>query len=288
MISELKLQTKETIFRFLTQLGQQEDVYSSHPEDLCPTLQDCNVYVYDKEQEFVVVLVDVTMTGTKEEADLEFGNPMMKAYFHNATSPFLERAGEYRDSPVWQLYHAAKSLQELINKDVELPVQVHAVLVTNSNIVNIDELQESVASRNEDFGLTIFHNCQSFCDQWSVFRLPINPDFFLVGATYLQMYKHELSLQFEADKEIDEFERRLLEFMDRQRDYESVNDDQDDDDELLGDEVLDDDEFDDEQPYDDEPDADLHTRLAACRSLQERKLVMLSYAKKKVLSPNSP
>lgn len=249
MISELKLQTNETIFHFLTQLGKQEDVYSSRPEDLCPTLQDSKVYVYAKEQELVVVLVDVTMTGTQEEADLEFSNPVMKAYFHNATSPFLERVGEYRDSPVWQLYQAAKSLHKLINKDVELPVQVHAVLVTNSYIVNIEELQEALSSMNEDFGLTVFHDCQSFCDKWSVFKLPVNPDFFLVGATYLQTYKHELSMQFEADKEIKEFERRLLEFMG------------------------------------DEPDADLHTRLAACRSLQERKLVMLSYAKKKVLSP---
>ena len=209
----------------------------------------------------------------------------MKAYFHNATSPFLERAGEYRDSPVWQLYQAAKSLNKLINKDVELPVQVHAVLVTNSYIVNIEELQEALSSMNEDFGLTVFHDCQSFCDQWSVFKLPVNPDFFLVGATYLQTYKHELSMQFEADKEIKEFERRLLEFMGKQPDDDkSAKGELDDD--LLGDEVLEDEEFDDdEQLYDDEPDADLHTRLAACRSLQERKLVMLTYAKKKVLSP---
>ena len=285
MISELKLQTNETIFRFLTQLGKQEDVYSSRPEDLCPTLQDCKVYVYAKEQELVVVLVDVTMTGTQEEADLEFSNPVLKAYFHNATSPFLERVGEYRDSPVWQLYQAAKSLHKLINKDVELPVQVHAVLVTNSYIVNIEKLQEALSSMNEDFGLTVFHDCQSFCDQWSVFKLPVNPDFFLVGATYLQTYKHELSMQFEADKEIKEFERRLLEFMDKQPDDDkSAKGELDDD--LLGDEVLEDEEFDDdEQLYDDEPDTDLHTRLAACRSLQERKLVMLTYAKKKVLSP---
>ena len=285
MISELKLQTNETIFHFLTQLGKQEDVYSSRPEDLCPTLQDCKVYVYAKEQELVVVLVDVTMTGTQEEADLEFSNPVMKAYFHNATSPFLERVGEYRDSPVWQLYQAAKSLHKLINKDVELPVQVHAVLVTNSYIVNIEKLQEALSSMNEDFGLTVFHDCQSFCDQWSVFKLPVNPDFFLVGATYLQTYKHELSMQFEADKEIKEFERRLLEFMDKQPDDDkSAKGELDDD--LLGDEVLEDEEFDDdEQLYDDEPDTDLHTRLAACRSLQERKLVMLTYAKKKVLSP---
>ena len=168
MISELKLQTNETIFRFLTQLGKQEDVYSSRPEDLCPTLQDCKVYVYAKEQELVVVLVDVTMTGTQEEADLEFSNPVMKAYFHNATSPFLERVGEYRDSPVWQLYQAAKSLHKLINKDVELPVQVHAVLVTNSYIVNIEELQEALSSMNVDFGLTVFHNYLTITTNFSV------------------------------------------------------------------------------------------------------------------------
>ncbi|MBR4898759.1 MAG: hypothetical protein IKZ48_08240 [Prevotella sp.] len=285
MISELKLQTNETIFRFLTQLGKREDVYSSRPEDLCPTLQDSNVYVYAKEQELVVVLVDVTMTGTQEEADLEFSNPVMKAYFHNATSPFLERVGEYRDSPVWQLFQAARSLHKLINKDVELPVQVHTVLVTNSSIVNIEELQKAIANLDEEFGLTIFHNCQSFCDQWSVFKLPVNPDFFLMGATYLQTYKHELSMQFDADKEIKEFERRLLEFMGKQpADDQSGEDEVDDD--LLGDEVLEDEEFDDDdQSYDDEPDADLHTRLAACRSIQERKLVMLSYAKRQVLSP---
>jgi len=168
MISELKLQTNETIFHFLTQLGKQEDVYSSRPEDLCPTLQDCKVYVYAKEQELVVVLVDVTMTGTQEEADLEFSNPVMKAYFHNATSPFLERVGEYRDSPVWQLYQAATSLHKLINKDVELPVQVHAVLVTNSYIVNIEELQEALSSMNEDFGLTVFHDCLTITTNFSV------------------------------------------------------------------------------------------------------------------------
>lgn len=280
MLNVFKRQTPENIFRFLSRMGQQTDVYSAHPESLCPTLEDKCVYVYVNEEELAIVMIDEVLEGTKEKADLEFSNPLQETLFHNVTTHYQSGSDEKRVSPIWQLFHAAMSLRELINKDLERPLQIHAMLITNSHIVNVADLRWTANLLDAGIGMTILHDCQTFFNQWSVLRLPVNQDFFLVGSSYIESYKRELAEKRRREKEEqddDEFSRLFREFLEDDDDNDSDEDDIDD---------IDDDDNDDDSSTDDiqldAAAADFKTRLAACRSSEERKLLLIRYAKRKV------
>ena len=273
MIRKLKRQTSETIFRFLSRLGQQAEVYSTHPEDLCPTLEDKCVYVYAKDCELVLVMIDTVLEGTQEQADLDFYNPLERTYFHNVTTSCQRKKDDKRLSPVWSLFHAATSICELVNIKAEMSLRVHALLITNSHIVNYNELRETIFHQSVNIGMTVIHDCQSFYEQWSVLKLPVNEDPLLVESAYLSAYKRELGKmnRYETDEMGEEEINQLLaDFVNQEAVTTDRNDDSDDE----GD-----------SPFDDigldEAALTVSTRLAACRSLKERRQFLIRYAKQR-------
>ena len=270
MIRKLKRQSPETIFRFLSHLGQQADVYANIEEDLCPSLKDKSVYVYSVNGELALVMIDTVLSGTKEQADLAFVHPLEPSYFKNLTTFRQQEKGEKRKSPLWSLFNAAKSVEELLNEHRMFRVKVHALLITNSLIVNYDEVREVISHEKEHFSMTVLHDCQTFCDQWSVLKLPLNQSSCLAGAVYLREYKCKLAggMQDEIDEE--EIAKLLADYVDEQDFSVNRNDDEkvDRDEDSLADEYgL------------DESALNVSTGLAACRTLNERKRFLIRYAK---------
>jgi hypothetical protein len=276
MIRKIKRQTHETIFSFLSRLGQRADVYSTQPEDLCPTLVDKCVYAYAKDSELVLVMIDAVLEGTQEYADFGFSNPTKPTYFRNVTTFYQQRMGDKRVSPVWSLFQAAMSVDQLLNKDLEFPIKVHALLITNGHITNLKELRSAIGSMDIKFGMNIIHDGQTFLNQWSVLKLPVNEDNLLPEYAYLQAYKRELDRQGGrfTEEDQDEFGRLLAEFVSQEFDSSNKDDKTENVEEK------------DECPSDDDlglDDAalDVSTRLAACRTLKERKQFLIRFAKQR-------
>ena len=86
MISDFKKQTPSTIYRFLSELGNREDVYSVSLDGAFPLLNGYCVYLYGYEEEMVLLLVDPVQEGTKEWAGLVLADPDEESVFMNFTS----------------------------------------------------------------------------------------------------------------------------------------------------------------------------------------------------------
>ena len=292
MINDFKNQTPETIFRFLSLLGQEADVYSCQSDNLCPTLANDCAYLYVKDHELVVVLIDSVVKRTKEIADFDFYDPDADSKFQNVSTPEIAHIDVCRTSPVWKLFQGTLSMRDYINLNFNEPVNAHAVLITTSDIINYEELDIAASCRHEDIGMTILHRCYSFYDQWQTIKLPVNTDMLLPGASYLQTYKDELS-KLEGKNEEQDFEdlfNQLLYNELNKEDHQDVDDADDDVDDADDDIDYDTYGFDDDEDYNDnedtpslpEPsfdDGELEARIAACKSAEERTRLIVLRAK---------
>lgn len=278
MINDFKNQTSQTIFRFLSLLGQEADVYSRRVDNICSTLEKSNAYLYVKDCELVLVLIDNTMKNTREIAELYFSERYEEAKFQDISTPELAHGNVCRTSPVWKVFQGALSMHELITPKIGKPLEVHAVLITTSNIINFEELEIAAMMQREVIGMTILHCCYDFYEQWQRHKLPINDNRQLPGYEYLETYQNELS-----SEEMREFESQLNQLLGKEADGEDHQDldiDLDDDDDF----DLDTYGFDDEEQEEDESpileaehgNAELEARIAACTSAEElRRLIIL-------------
>lgn len=286
MINDFKNQTPETIFRFLSHLGQEADVYSCQSDNLCPTLANDCAYLYIKNHELVIVLIDYVMKRTREIADYDFDDPDAESKFQDVSTPELAHIDVCRTSPVWKLFQGTLSMRDYINLNISEPLKAHAVLITTSDIVNYEDLDIAACSRREGIGMTIFHRSYSFYDQWQSFKLPVNTDMFLSGANYLQIYKHELSL-LDYKKEEQEFQDLFNQMLETESDDEDHPDTDDVDDDIDFDTYGFDDDDDDNDDDDDVPSpfkpsfdsGALEARIAACKSAEERSRLIVLRAK---------
>ena len=293
MINDFKNQTPETIFHFLSLLGREADVYSTKADDLCPTLANDNAYIYIKDHELVIVLVDKVMKSTREIAELEFSDPDEESKFQDVSTPEIAHNDFCRTSPAWKLFQAARSMRDLTNPILAEPLEAYGVLITCTDIINYEELDIAAFCGHEDISMTIMHRCFTFYDHWQADRLPVNTAPSLPGAEYLHIYERELS-KAEIEKEQQEFMDMLNSFLGNDSD-DKVEDDDDtvdagntddtgstDDDfdfDIYG---FDDDGDDDDDPPKAEPayDAnDLDSRIAACQSAEERRRLIVLRAK---------
>lgn len=195
MISDFKKQKPNTIYRFLSELGNRKDVYSVNLAGAFPLLNGYSVYLYGYEEEMVLLLVDPVQEGTKEWAGLVLADPDEESVFMNFTNDALRKSYTNRVSPVWQLYQTAHTMWDFFYHDTEHPIQVHAVVLTNSRILNYKNLNEAIGVQCVDIGMTVLHQCYAFCDLWLSQNLPLNADFLLPGGIYYHIYEDHLATQ---------------------------------------------------------------------------------------------
>ena len=276
MINDFKNQTSQTIFRFLSLLGQEADVYSRRVDNICSTLEKSNAYIYVKGSELVLVLIDYMMKNTREIAELDFCERDKEAKFQDVSTPELAHGNVCRTSPVWKVCQGALSMRELIAPTIAEPLEVHAVLITTSNIINYEELKIAVLWRCDDISMTVLQCCYDFYEQWQIYKLPINDNHLLPGYEYLETYQNELS-----SEEMREFKSQLDRIFGKEADGEDQQNldlglDDDFDFDTYG--------FDDEEQEENEcatteterSNADIEARIAACTSAEElRRLIVL-------------
>ena len=236
MISDFKKQTPSTIYRFLSELGNREDVYSVSLDGAFPLLNGYSVYLYGYEEEMVLLLVDHVQEGTKEWAGLVLADPDEESVFMNFTNDALRKSYTNRVSPVWQLYQTAHTMWDFFYHDTEHPIQVHAVVLTNSRILNYRNLNEAISVQCVDIGMTVLHQCYAFCDLWLSQNLPLNGDFLLPGGIYYHIYEDHVATQrpeVDDDDEEDVDIKWLLDNMDEDSGGEAEKEDSEDETEML-------------------------------------------------------
>ena len=236
MISDFKKQTPSTIYRFLSELGDRKDVYSVSLDGAFPLLNSYSVYLYGYEQEMVLLLVDHVQEGTKEWAGLVLADPDEESVFMNFTNDVLRQSNTSRVSPVWQLYQTAHALWDFYYRDTEHVIQVHAVVLTNSRILNYRNLNEAIGVQCVDIGMTVLHQCYAFCDLWLSQNLPLNADFLLPGGIYYHLYEESLAAQrqdVDDDDEEDVDIKWLLDNMDEDSGGEAEKEDSEEETEML-------------------------------------------------------
>ena len=236
MISDFKKQTPSTIYRFLSELGDRKDVYSVSLDGAFPKLNGYSVYLYGYEQEMVLLLVDHVQEGTKEWAGLVLADPDEESVFMNFTNDALRQSNTSRVSPVWQLYQTAHTLWDFYYRDTEHVIQVHAVVLTNSRILNYRNLNEAIGVQCVDIGMTVLHQCYAFCDLWLSQNLPLNADFLLPGGIYYHLYEESLAAQrqdVDDDDEEDADIKWLLNNMDEENGGEAEKEDSEEETEML-------------------------------------------------------
>ena len=236
MISDFKKQTPSTIYRFLSELGDRKDVYSVSLDGAFPKLNGYSVYLYGYEQEMVLLLVDHVQEGTKEWAGLVLADPDEESVFMNFTNDVLRQSNTSRVSPVWQLYQTAHALWDFYYRDTEHVIQVHAVVLTNSRILNYRNLNEAIGVQCVDIGMTVLHQCYAFCDLWLSQNLPLNADFLLPGGIYYHLYEESLAARrqdVDDDDEEDVDIKWLLDNMDEENGGEAEKEDSEEETEML-------------------------------------------------------
>ena len=236
MISDFKKQTPSTIYRFLSELGDRKDVYSVSLDGAFPKLNGYSVYLYGYEQEMVLLLVDHVQEGTKEWAGLVLADPDEESVFMNFTNDALRQSNTSRVSPVWQLYQTTHALWDFYYRDTEHVIQVHAVVLTNSRILNYRNLNEAIGVQCVDIGMTVLHQCYAFCDLWLSQNLPLNADFLLPGGIYYHLYEESLAARrqdVDDDDEEDVDIKWLLDNMDEENGSEAEKDDSEEETEML-------------------------------------------------------
>ena len=236
MISDFKKQTPSTIYRFLSELGDRKDVYSVSLDGAFPLLNGYCVYLYGYEEEMVLLLVDPVQEGTKEWAGLVLADPDEESVFMNFTNDALRKSYTNRVSPVWQLYQTAHTMWDFFYHDTEHPIQVHAVVLTNSRILNYRNLNEAISVQCVDIGMTVLHQCYAFCDLWLSQNLPLNGDFLLPGGIYYHIYEDHVATQrpeVDDDGEEDVDIKWLLDNMDEDSGGEAEKEDSEDETEML-------------------------------------------------------
>ena len=193
MISDFKKQTPSTIYHFLSELGDRKDVYSVNLDAVFPLLNGYSVYLYGYEQEMVLLLVDHVQEGTKEWAGLVLADPDDESVFMNFTNDVLRQSNTSRVSPVWQLYQTAHELWDFYYRNTEHAIQVHAVVLTDTRILNYRNLNEAIGVQCVDISMTVLHQCYAFSDLWLSQNLPLNGDFLLPGGIYYHLYEETMA-----------------------------------------------------------------------------------------------
>ena len=138
LIDDFRKQTRETILDHMDRLGVTHAVYSTHLKGYEPDLQEKNVFIYIHAKSMVVVCFD--LCGNREEIADE-GDP------YDVDMPEYYSYKGSRTSPVCQLSDAMKEMdRRAIN--IFPPVDIHGVLLSESNILNAKDMKDKWDAMN--------------------------------------------------------------------------------------------------------------------------------------------
>jgi len=138
LIDDFSRQTRESILDYMDSLGVKHAVYPTLLKGYEPDLADKNVFLYIHGKSMVVVCFD--LCGNREEMADE-GDP------YDVDMPEYYSYKGSRTSPVCQLSDAMK---EMDRRAVNIfpPIEIHGVLLTESNIINAGDMKSTWDAMN--------------------------------------------------------------------------------------------------------------------------------------------
>jgi hypothetical protein len=258
LINGFKQLNKKNIWKHLNALAENYIVYSEHFTGLGPHLRNNNIYIYVYHTSMVVVCFD-NATLTDELADEERFNQEEPLYFTSTS---------HRVSPVWQLAETIKMIKKGL-EEVDEPWPVWGVLLTESNFINSNDMQEIW----EEMGVTVIDNLKRLAQK----KIEVNQDEDALYNSCVRDVIADLRVPVtpesqepepqepESDNEEEDFMKLLEKFLtdheDSDHDDEESGDDDDEldeQDEEKDEEEKDDDDDEDEEatgPFGDNPDS---------------------------------
>lgn len=188
IIEKFFQQTNETIWGFLTDMGQRKDVFSVFSY-VYPGMENYVTYFYAVEKEIVILLLDNNPKGTVEWADRGIYSKPFK-YFKKVCidGKVSQDKKDWRDSPAEDLFHAAKMMRDFISSKTngfELVPAIHCMLLTNVTIINYHDVVKSW--QQPLFGFSALHNLdyEELCNNPNHNPvLPVNNDYCIKGGDY--------------------------------------------------------------------------------------------------------
>ena len=138
LIDDFRKQTRDTILDHIDRLGVNHAVYSTHLKGYEPDLREKNIFLYIHARSMVVACFD--LCGNREEiADEQ--DP------YDLNIPEYYSYNKSRMSPVWQLSEAMK---EMDHRAINIfpPVDIHGVLLSESNILNAKDMKDKWSAMN--------------------------------------------------------------------------------------------------------------------------------------------
>jgi len=167
MIDRFKNQTNETIWKFLREIGESKEVFSSYyHREIFDEVFD--IFFYATPKEIVLLCLDIVENGTVERADKEviWTEPYL-CYFIKVLPDgnISKNYYDWRLSPAMILYSSAWDMRRFISCSVQFNKfpTTHLMLLTNSHIVNYPEVviewQQNQVKKNE-YGFTVLQDLQ--------------------------------------------------------------------------------------------------------------------------------
>jgi hypothetical protein len=180
LIKELKetvaLNSDVAIQNLFDKLTSDTEVYSTYTINFSPLLFNKSVYMFATTDEVVLILIDKVnrISISDELADEEefCGEP-----------PLYFSYDSHRTSPVYLLSMGMKALQKSLSNDSNSNPGVYGVLLTNSFILNYDDMLDVW----EDMNISVAHNLSCI-----TFKIKTNSANDLPGATIFKNYINRL------------------------------------------------------------------------------------------------
>lgn len=187
LIDKFFVQTNDTIWDFLRQMGQSKEVFSSF-SCVYPGMDWYVTYFYAIEKEIVIMSMDKNPEGTVEFADRGVYTEPFKFFRKvDAVGKVSTDRKDWRDSPAEHLYYAAKKMRDYISKEsrFEIVPAIHCMLLTDSTLVNYPDVVKSW--QQPLFGFSCLQNLdyEPISDNPNNYPfLPVNNDYSLKGGEY--------------------------------------------------------------------------------------------------------
>lgn len=161
MIDKFFIQTNDTIWDFLREIGKSKDIYSCYS---FYEIDNYTLFFYATSTEIVLILLDIVDDGTVEYADkgvfFKAGDEKTLKYFRKVfpNGEISKERKDWRISPALELFFHAHLMRRFMALSCQFSVvpAIHLMYLTNSRIVNYPKIVETW--QQDEFGFSALQN----------------------------------------------------------------------------------------------------------------------------------
>lgn len=203
MIDKFFIQTNETIWNFLREIGKSKEIFSYYS---FREIDGYTLFFYATSTEIVLVLLDIVDDGTVEYADkgvvFNIRDERTFKYFRKVMpdGTVSNNYSDWRLSPPSEFFCHAQMMRRFMESSRQFNVvpAIHLMYLTNSRIVNYPNIVETWQQQDE-FGFSALHNLSGL-KHGIIYDsrveghpfIPVNEDLSIKGAEYWTKWQNYL------------------------------------------------------------------------------------------------